>query len=75
VGILVAGTMGGRLGKALVDGHEGLPMNKYNESCANRYDIPMADHNVRAEAREQMCEMNILMNLTITSPSDCSWTP
>jgi hypothetical protein len=48
---LVNGTTSGRLGKARVDGHEELiDEGKYNETCANRFDIPTADHNTRAEA-------------------------
>jgi hypothetical protein len=51
-GTLAAGTTGGRLGKAPVDSHKGLmDKGKYNESCANGYDIPTADHDARPETR------------------------
>ena len=44
--------IGGRLGKAQVDSHDGLmDKGKYNESGANGYDIPAADPDARAETR------------------------
>ena len=44
---LVTGTTSGRLRKAPVGGHEELmDEGKYNETCANRDDMPTVDHNV-----------------------------